>query len=170
MQAMTDKKSISLDTARVRLAAVWFIGTGLVLCLVILQSIMNRFGSRTQEAWEWLLPTIMPTLGMILSGLVCTAFDPLSSGVFVRRSFYQVAVWLSAFYQALILLTILLQPFSDIDPIDLMHRSNLWLGPIQGLVGVALGVLFVSKQQRADGKNEVAGQQLTHHPELTPER
>lgn len=148
------EKSIQLDTAQARLAAVWFVGTALVLILVILQSLMNRFGNRTQEAWEWLLPTIMPTLGMILSGLVGTAFDPLSSAVIVRRLFYRVAIWLSAFYQLLILLTILVQPFTNMEPVDLMHRSNLWLGPIQGLVGVALGVLFVSKKQRPEEGQE----------------
>jgi uncharacterized integral membrane protein len=159
---MENRNSVPLDAARSRLAWVWFIGTAFVLVLVIIQSLMNRYGSRTQEAWEWLLPTIMPTLGMILSGLICTALDPLSSEVFVRRSFVRVALWLSGFYQALILLTILSQPFTDLDPIDLMHRSNLWLGPIQGLVGAAIGVLFVSKQKGPAGKDAEPAQAPAH--------
>ena len=66
----------------------------------------------------------------------------------MRTSFYRLALALSIFYLALVLLTILIQPLTGTDTLDLMKRSNLWLGPIQGLVGSALGVLFASKKAK----------------------
>lgn len=77
----------------------------------------------------------------------------------VRKDFFQVALWLSVVYLVMVLATILMRPFV-VDPdlpkvmkaakaIELMHTSNLWLGPFQGLVASALGVLFVSKQEKA---------------------
>ena len=90
----------------------------------------------------------MPTLGMVVSVLGYTALDPTVSEAVVRKSFLSVAWWLSAFYLALILLTILIQPFTAAEPAQLMRLSNLWLGPVQGLVASALGVLFVSKRKR----------------------
>lgn len=94
------------------------------------------------------MPTLMPTLAMIVSVLGYTARDPLSSGTVVRKSFFNIALLLSLFCLCLILLTILVQPFTGTDALQLMRISNLWLGPSQGLVASALGVLFVSKQKK----------------------
>ncbi|BDC49827.1 hypothetical protein F183_A21430 [Bryobacterales bacterium F-183] len=107
---------------------------------------MGKFGDQVQEAWGWLLPTIMPTLGMILAVLSYTAMTPAALRAVVRRSFYRVAQCLSIFYLLLVALTLLIQPFTGNGPLELMRMSNLWLGPIQGLVGTALGILFVSKK------------------------
>lgn len=40
--------------------------------------------------------------------------------------------------------------------VELMHTSNLWLGPLQGLVASALGVLLVTKQPKDAGDNRAA--------------
>jgi len=148
--ALSETSLIPLDNARSRLALIWLGGASLILVIVVLQSLLGRFGDRTQEAWGWLLPTLMPTLGMIITVLGYTALAPQFSEAVVRRSFLAIAVWLSMLYLFLILLTILIEPLVTTDPIELMHRSNLWLGPVQGLVASALGVLFVSKQQKRE--------------------
>ncbi len=144
-------KLISLDAVRVRLTVVWLIGGLSVLIILVVQSLLGAYGSLTQEAWGWFLPTLMPTLGMIITVLTYTALDPLSSGSVVRRTFFWIAFSLSAVYLLLVSLTIFIQPFAASSPderIALMRTSNLWLGPVQGLVASALGVLFVSKQKR----------------------
>lgn len=153
MQRISNTDLISLDAVRARLSVVWLGGASLILLLVVLQSLLGKYQTKTQEAWGWLLPTIMPTLGMIVSVLGYTALETRASSFVVRKVFARIAIWLSVFYQALILLTILIQPFVGTDPIDLMHTSNLWLGPFQGLVGSALGVLFVSKQPKSAPAN-----------------
>jgi hypothetical protein len=153
LQQLPDDGLMGLDAARSRLALVWLTGASLVLLILVLQSLFGKYGDKVQEAWGWLLPTLMPTLGMIIAVLGYSALDPNLSAAVVRRAFFQVAFWLSSFYLLLISLTLLLQPFvgADVDKaIGMMRMSNLWLGPIQGLVASALGVLFVSKRKPGD--------------------
>jgi hypothetical protein len=143
------EKAIGLDAVRSRLASIWLIGAGLLLIVVVLQSLLGHFGDKVQEVWGWLLPTLMPTLGMIITVLGYTALDPRSLDAVVRVSFFRVSFWLSGVYLFLVALTVLIQPFVSNDPekaVQMMRQSNLWLGPMQGLVASALGVLFVSKK------------------------
>ena len=137
-----------LDRVRTRLAVLWLVGSGLIVFTLVLQSLFGKFSSGVQEVWGWALPTIMPTLGMILTVLGYTALDPNYSKTEVRASFYAIAWWLSLVYLILVLLTIWIQPFVSAEPIQLMRLSNLWLGPFQGLVASALGVLFVSRKRK----------------------
>ena len=146
---------ISLDVARNRLAVIWLGGGSVVLLIVVVQSLLHHYidssGDFTQEAWGWLLPTILPTLAMIIGVLSYTALDPKTSKFVVRSNFLTIAVFLSCLYLVLVLLPILFQPLSGrtaSDAIGMMRISNLWLGPVQGLVGSALGALFVSKERK----------------------
>ena len=149
--ALSDDQLVSLDTGQMKLAKVWLLGSGLIFFILVVQSLRHAYGDMTQEAWGWFLPTLLPSLGLIVTVLTYTALDPLTSGSVVRKGFLNMAVWLSAAYLFTVLLTILMQPFSGTKPIDaiaLMRTSNLWLGPFQGIVASALGVLFVSKERR----------------------
>jgi hypothetical protein len=147
---------VPLEKARMKLAIVWLGGGAVIILILVLQSLLHRYvdpvsGDLTQEAWGWLMPTILPTLGMIVTVLGYTALDPNDSKSIVRQSFLTLALSLSVFYVLLVLLTILIQPFASrnaSDAIGLMRTSNLWLGPVQGLVASALGVLFVSKEKK----------------------
>jgi hypothetical protein len=139
---------IPLETVRVRLGRLWLIGALAITTIMVVQSLLGRYEKDVQEAWGWLLPTIMPTLGMIVAVLSYTALDRTLLNTSVRRSIYQITWWLSLVYMFFILLTILVQPFTSRQPVELMRMSNMWLGPMQGLVGSALGVLFVSKKRR----------------------
>lgn len=144
---------ISLDDVRMRLAWVWLGGGGLILIILVVQSLLHVYGDLTQEAWGWFLPTLMPTLGMIITVLTYTALDPLTLGSVVRKTFVYIALALSAVYLVLVLLTIVMQPFAAqnaAERVGLMRTSNLWLGPVQGIVASALGVLFVSKQKKEE--------------------
>jgi hypothetical protein len=140
----------SLDKVRLSLARIWLIGAGVIVIIVVLQSLLGHFGDKTQDAWGWLLPTVMPSLAMILTVLGYTALEPEMSNSVVRTSFYGIAKWLSVAYLFLIILTIIIEPFTRRTPTELMSLSNLWLGPMQGLVASSLGVLFVSKRKPLD--------------------
>jgi uncharacterized membrane protein len=144
----TDNR-ISLAVAQPRLAVIWFSGGGLILLLVILQSLMGKYEGRTDEAWSWLLPTIMPTLSLIVGALVAGAKRENQPEETVTRFVFSLSFWLSLAYLLLVALTIFVSPFAAEnvkESLELMHRSNLWLGPLQGLVGAALGVFFTSKK------------------------
>jgi hypothetical protein len=86
---------------------------------------------------------------MILSVLASTALASGTPPSVVRKSFYRIALLLSVFYLLLILYTILIQPHTHrfvADQLTALRDSNLYLGPFQGIVASALGVLFVSKK------------------------
>jgi hypothetical protein len=154
--AMNPRELVPLDNVRNRLAWIWIIGFGLIVTIMVIQSLLNVYkspdGDLTQEAWSWLLPTLLPSVGLIITVLTYTALDPLMTGSVVRRSFVPIAIGVSIFYLLLVLLTILAQPFASHTPkeaVAAMHTSNLWLGPIQGLVASAIGVLFASRDRGA---------------------
>ena len=147
--AMSRSDLVSLDTVRTRLAMIWLIGGGVIFLLLVVQSLMGRYEDNTKEAWEWLLPSVMPSLGLILTVLGYSAMDPNFGTSVVRRLFATIATALSVLYLSLILLTVLIQPIAAPDStkaLELMRTSNLWLGPLQGLVASAMSVLFVAKK------------------------
>ena len=150
--AETELEMVSMDSARSRLAKIWLSLGAVIFGVVIMQSFLGRYEDKTVEAWNWLLPTIMPTLGLIIAVLTSTARDAAVSQAAVRKSFVQIVTWLSVAYLGLVLVTIAAQPFVARDAaqaLALMRGSNLWLGPFQGLVASALGVLFVTKKEGA---------------------
>jgi len=146
--ALSADELIPLDRVRTRLAALWLGAAALIFLTLVIQSLRLVYGAGVQEVWGWILPTLMPSLGMIVTVLGYTALDPALGATVVRKSYFTLAFWLSASYLALVFVTIAIQPFSPANPIELMRMSNLWLGPFQGLVASALGVLFVSKRHQ----------------------
>lgn len=143
---------IALEPARFKITIIWLTGAGLVTGLLILQSVLGKYQNRAQDVWSWALPTIMPTLSLILSGLGAGALKKRAN-LRVSRKFYAIATTLSAFYLTLLMFTLLIEPFTPYEPLELLHLSNLWLGPIQGLVASSVGVLFLSKSEKAEETN-----------------
>jgi len=136
-----------LARARSRLAAVWLSAAGIVFGLLILQSLLGKYENRVQQAWSWALPTMMPTLTLMLSVLGADALRVVESETaYVKKSFFHLAFWMSLAYLSLILVTILIEPLVSYSSLDLFNLSNLWLGPFQGLVASTIGLLFFSKK------------------------
>lgn len=138
--------TIEMRQAKRRLAVIWFGGAGSFLLVVIIQSILGKYADKTDEAIAWLLPTILPTLTLIIAVLGADAAGFTKTPKHVDVFFYRMTASLSAAYLFVVTLTVVLAPFSTTGPLELMRMSNLWLGPIQGLVGGALGVFFIRKE------------------------
>lgn len=136
---------ISVSVCQRRLATIWFVGCSLVFVLVLVQSILGKYGNEVERAWSWFLPTIIPTLSLIVGAVTYEARRPQTTAT-VDRFFFRISMGFSLAYLLLVLVTLLLQPFSNMTPLELMDISNLWLGPVQGFVGIALGAFFVSRQ------------------------
>lgn len=129
-----------------RLAVLWLGGAALLVLLMVAQSVGNKYGGATSEAWNWLLPTIIPTLSLIVGAFAAAARRPQDDAS-VDAFSYQMSLWLSVFYLVLVAAVPLAQPLTGRPPLELMQMSRLWLGAVQGLVGIALGVYFVSSGQ-----------------------
>src|ERR1035437_2594491 len=101
---------IPLEEVRVQLAKLWLLGSLTTGSILVLQSLLGKYGQNVQEVWGWVLPSVMPTLGMVLAVLGYTALDRTLLQSVVRRTFYDIAWWLSLVYLALLALTVLIQP------------------------------------------------------------
>jgi len=140
---------ISWQKSKRRLAVLWFCGAGIIFIVMLFQTILGRYGTNISEAWGWFLPTIMPTLSLIIGVL---AMDALGNGVkilTVDRFFFRLSFFLSLAYLVVVSFTILMQPFSPLSAVELMTQSNLWLGPFQGLVSASLGAVFIKGAKKS---------------------
>lgn len=154
---------IELEKARWRLALIWFPGAAVLFMVLVLQSLGGAYGDDLQRVWGWALPNFLPTIALMLSVFAAEALKPRGTArLFVRRPFCVLSIWLSAFYLAMLLLSILSPPLinylgdrtTPVEKVQVLENSNMWLGPVQGLVVVALGVLFFLKEERPKGADD----------------
>ena len=146
-------KMIPTRACRKRLAILWFVGGLALFALLVFQSAFGKYGSKADEAWGWFLPTVMPVLSLIVGVLVLDAASAGRGDTRIDRFMFRLAFGLSAVYLVLVALVPLIQPFTGLSPLELMKRSSLWLGPLQGLVAAALGAFFV-KGERGEKEAE----------------
>jgi hypothetical protein len=147
---------VSLEQARWTLGKVWFIGAALIAAVLIIQSLAGAHEGRVQGVWGWALPNIMPTLSLMIGVFAAAALQEHveSDSMRVRRPFFRLAVGLSVFHLVVVSATIVAEPFlgtiagSDASPMTLFDMSNLWLGPLQGMVAAVIGAMFFSKTSK----------------------
>ena len=141
---------VDIGPCRRRIATAWLLGSGLIYLLVLTQTLFGYYGSDAEAAWSWILPITLPNLSLIIGVMVAGARKGQKGrNEQVSEFVYRLALGLTLFYLAVVLLTLLVQPIVDIEPPDLMKQSNLWLAPLQGLVTAALGAFYISKEQSA---------------------
>ncbi len=150
MISTAKKKSpdrIPLDSARNNLTVVWFVGAALSFILLAAQSILGKFENSLQDVWGWYTPTVFPTSALILGVIGATALQSGYDKRVVKTFFFKLSRALCVFYLFILLLTMLLAPFSPMQGIELFTMSNYWLSPVQGLVVAAITVLFTSHER-----------------------
>jgi hypothetical protein len=134
---------VPLEHVRAQLAKIWLIGGGLLFSLLVVQSIFGKYGEHVEGVWSWFVPTTLPTVSLMIGVLGAGAMDEGDRRT-LKKSFCDIAWWLSLVYLAILAATILLEPFSGLTTAELRPRSNFWLAPLQGLVLAALGFLFTA--------------------------
>jgi hypothetical protein len=137
---------LSLAAVRTKLTRLWLAGSGCSVLILVITSIFRGRADAAREVWSWFLPLVLPTIGLMV-GVIGAAAILQRPKSYVRKSFADIAFWLSAAYLLLLLLTIVLEPFSPLRGAELHGMSNYWMGPFQGLVVAALGYLFTSEQK-----------------------
>jgi hypothetical protein len=136
-------KRLPLVWCQRRLAVLWLGGAAVLVLLMIVQTMGNKYGDAAADAWGWLLPTVVPTLSLIVGAFAAAARQKADVAT-VDRFSYRLTFWLSAAYLVLVVIVPLAQPLTGRPPLELMQLSKLWLEAVQGIVGIALGVYFVS--------------------------
>lgn len=127
-----------------RLALVWYLLSAPAFILLILQTLSGVWASKETQLWGWALPTMMPTLLLVTGIVVVDAVQAMNQGklartvpVFAR----DVTIGLSTFYLILVNVVIVFTRRTGYS-LDALQRSSAFLGPVQGLVGLALAVFF----------------------------
>lgn len=146
-------KMVPLETARWQLGTVWFAGAGMIFLLLMIQSLTGVYEGIVQGVWGWALPNLAPMLSLMLGTFAGAAVAETTEtdSMRVRRPFLRLSLGLSIFHLLAVGLTLCIRPFvptlsgTDEDAMQLFVVSNLWLGPIQGLVAAALGALFFTR-------------------------
>lgn len=137
------ESGIPISVCKRQLATIWFCGAGFVFFVVVIQTLYNRYGDDVNRAWGWLLPTVLPTLSLMIGQLVYDTVEGSGGDKLIDRFLFRLTAWLSSVYLLCVSLVILFQPVFKLGPIEMMTQSSVWLGPLQGLVVAAMGAFFV---------------------------
>ena len=138
-------KAYTMRICRKKLATIWFSLSGILFIILIIQTLLGRFGESIQEIWSWFLPTIMPTLSLIITVVVVDG-TASAKEIEVDPFLFRLASILSVAYLFAVLATFLFEPFSESPFVDLAQQSSLYLGPFQGLTSASIGAFFVKKK------------------------
>jgi hypothetical protein len=133
-------KTVELARSRNILAMVWCAGAFLLIAVLAIQTLADKYDD-AKTAWSWLLPTVMPTLGVVISGSAAEALLPERSSQQVSRFFFSLALAVSAFYLLMVIAVLASASAAD-KAASALRDSDIFLGPLQGVVGVSLGVFF----------------------------
>jgi hypothetical protein len=137
------KPRLLLEDARTTLSRIWFIGSGVNFLILLVQSLLGKYGSDTQQVWSWFIPSVVPTLSLVITVLGVGAMGKKENR-FVKTQFVDLAKYLSIAYMCVLFLTIVAASLRP-PAIDVLLLSNAWLGPLQGLTVAAIGYLFIAK-------------------------
>jgi hypothetical protein len=99
-----------------------------------------------QPMWEWLLPSVMPTLLLIIGTRAGIATKRIRARGGVDPSFFKLTIALSCAYLLLINLVVICEPSFHIPTMAVVRQSSLFLAPLQGLVAACIGVFFASSK------------------------
>ena len=145
-----------LKQYRNKLTTIWFVGAGLLFTFLFLQTLRGVYPTEAIRVWKWFLPTIAPSLSIIVCVKVIDARTTgRSKGPKVEIGLYRLTKYLSIFYFALIAMTLVYLPFQrtreNSSIVEFLNTSHLWLGTTQTLVTATLAVFFFKPQKQTSG-------------------
>ena len=129
-----------------KLVLIWLIGSSPVILLVLIRT-LGPNAADIEKVWSWLLPSVMPTLSLVVGTYAATALSESRKPRSVDAVFFRVAAALSVAYLLIVTVAVAWYPFAASFALQTLERVGLILGPLQGLVSACLGVFFVSQKQ-----------------------
>jgi hypothetical protein len=136
-------KQIPLKTAQRRLALAWIIGAGATLVVALIRSIQDYY-KEIDILWNWLLPTVVPTLTLVVG----TITELRQSRRTVDRFVYSFAMGASVVYLTIVfaLLVFVATPSVGVTPSYLQSRTGAVLAIFQGIASISIGRFFVKTE------------------------
>jgi hypothetical protein len=145
---------ISMTKSQRQLATLWYAMALPAFVVLMINQVNGGFDSRETELWGWMLPTVLPTLLLITGSVVVDAVQQQTKRTrLVPRFARNVTIGLSVFYLLAVNYVIIHSCVAGRSLVA-MQKSSVFLGPIQGLVGVALAVFFGTSSDAKDTKGK----------------
>lgn len=129
---------------QMRLAVIWLLPCLLLFVLMMIQTFTGRLAS-PELGWKWLVATVLPTISVIVGGIVHSASDTKAAFA-IDEKIYNLCKWISYGYLGIVVLTLLLAGpvATQKTPEEWLSISNFWITPLQAPLGIVLGVFFAS--------------------------
>ena len=124
--------TITVNQAQKRLAILWGIGALVSFCLMIWVTFPAKIfkAEDVKEAWNWLLPLVLPFLTLIVSSVIAEANQHNPSTAPTNDLAFGITWWLSLVYLILIVVMGLTVLWSATDkPLDILKDPLLSLDP-----------------------------------------
>ena len=132
------------------LKIIWFGAFAVIVFIFICYSVfLPLFGDKTQAAWQWLLPNLLPPFGLAVGLAIAEkpkpgatpapAAKPAGSTPADGAGSGKIALAMSLLYIGALLISVFGVLFKA-DPIAFLNMTNFWLAPLLGLTTAALGV------------------------------
>lgn len=140
----TDKK-IEYFSAQKKVAVLWLVLSGILFLLFLILSLTKYSqGENGNLIWGGFLPNIVPTLSLILGVFVSEMINRADNTREVPRFYFNLTFYLSLFYLIIFFILIIIDTLDPVlNLITIINKSNVYLGPVQGLVTLSIGLFFV---------------------------
>src|SRR5712692_2476772 len=110
--------------AQLSLSLLWVLAIFPLLILLVLQSILGKYGNEWDTPWNWFAPLVFPSLSLMIS-----AWVEGSNKARAARAANSTLCWgtilLSIGYITLLYAVVIVHPFSD-TPIQSTFRNSSW--------------------------------------------
>lgn len=137
---------IILAHKQYRLLRSWTILSAIIVLIIFLQTMLGRFAGEPLPAWVWVMLSLLPATLVIYTGI----YLGKNGTKVVHQSTFQWIYFTAILYLLLVLGTLLALPFAiinnDFTLPGYFQTSYAWLLPFQGVLILALSLLFFRKE------------------------
>ena len=133
---------IAMLKCQTRLMLVWVVECVLLLLVAWLQILFGHYGEKGRDVMEWLLPSITPTLSLVVGVWANSALNKSKKTEKVGIAIYRAVLAVSVFYLVFIGLIFAIQPMVPLSPLEVINNSSLIMAPLQGIVCIFIGIFF----------------------------
>lgn len=130
-----------------RLSLIWFGGTSFLFVILLLQSLLGRYGAETFRTWVWFGPLILPPVSVVIASLAYAARNPRKN-IKVSRVVYGYSSSLSLLYIFAMCAAFFLEPFTAYSSLEWKAICALFLSPLEGVVVLTLCLVLMSRVTR----------------------
>ena len=137
---------IPLNKGKYIIGGLWLVGFTLIFALMTVQTIGGTvYADRGKEAWEWVTPHLLPTIGLIIGVFIADGQNPKALKGIRIQPFLVIVAFMFSFVHLAILLVVIVSASNRLtvdETFATLKSANLPLGFIQGLVALTLGIFF----------------------------